>query len=165
MRLYQFRILAGAFLQPNSCTSLFCFVAQPDPFSSAFGLSSAFNSNNASANNQLPGFATSSAIGQGGSGFGAFGSNSGFTGLGGLTSMQSKTNQLNNLLGSGTDRGAGTIGGGLGSSSLSQNPLIPQYNSSLSQGVFEVFVDVFDAYCLGVLISKSCFIHPTILLF
>ena len=78
--------------------------------------------------------------------------------------MQSKTNQLNNLLGSGTDRGAGTIGGGLGSSSLSQNPLIPQYNSSLSQGVFEVFVDVFDAYCLGVLISKSCFIHPTILL-
>lgn len=130
----------------NQTLALVCFVSQPDPFSSAFGLSSAFNSNNASANNQLPGFATSSAIGQGGSGFGAFGSNSSFTGLGGLTSVQSKTNQLGNLLGSGTDRGAGTIGGGLGSSSLSQNPLISQYNSSLSQGIFELFVSVFASF-------------------
>ena len=84
----------------------------------------------------MPGFSNSGPLG-------GFGSSSGLSSLG--NSSASKPGQLGNLLGGPGDRQGDRPG--LMSSGLSQNPLIPQFNSNnLSQGKFGLLIIYYFLY-------------------
>ena len=108
---------------------------QPDPFSSSFGLSSAFGGGSPSS--QIQGFGGSSNPL---AGFGS--SSSPLTGLSGLGSTMQSSSKPGGGLGSllSGSGGSGTIGGGLGSNSLSQNSLISQYNPTGGAGKLVLYL-------------------------